>query len=450
MAEEMRRFSSSFAVDVRLARYDVIGSKAHAAALLSAGVLDQGQHDELIAALDQVEQEILEGSFGQTGSGPLPEDVHSAVESRLVELCGETGQRLHAGRSRNDQVVTDMLLWLKDTTVALENDLRGVQQALVTLAEEHQNLVVPNYTHLQRAQSISMAHQLLAHFEGLERDVGRLRDARTRADRCPLGAGAGAGTTLPIDRAATASRLGFAGVALNSVDAVGDRDWAVEFVAACAMTMTHLSRLAEELIVWSTEEFGVARIGDAFCTGSSMMPQKRNPDAVELIRGKTARVAGDLQTLLALLKGLPLGYQRDLQEDKEAVFDAADTTGAALRIMAGVLAETEFFRPTSQAPDFTGATDLAEHLVLLGVPFRQAHRRVGELVRACEATGRGLAQATSVELTAAGAPGIDPAALSQEGGVSAKKSSGSPAPGEMAKALARCHSLLSAPTETLS
>jgi len=276
----------------------------------------------------------------------------------------------------------------------------------------------------------------------LDRDVGRLRDARRRADRCPLGAGAGAGTTLAIDRRLSAARLGFATVAVNSVDAVGDRDWAVEFVAACALVMTHLSRLAEELILWSAEEFGAARIGDAFCTGSSMMPQKRNPDAAELVRGRTARVAGDLQTLLALLKGLPLGYNRDLQEDKDALFDAADTTSAALRIMAGVLAVTEFAKPVSQAPDFTSATDLAEYLVLTGVPFREAHERIGRLVSVCEADGRGLSQATPQELAAAGAQGVDPVTLTPEGGVAAKRSMGSPAPDEVSQALTRATSLL--------
>jgi argininosuccinate lyase len=246
-----------------------------------------------------------------------------------------------------------------------------------------------------------------------------------------------------VDRQATAARLGFSRVATNSVDAVADRDWAVEFVSACALIMTHLSRLAEELILWSAVEFGVARIGDAFCTGSSMMPQKRNPDAAELVRGKTARVLGDLQTLLTLLKGLPLGYNRDMQEDKEALFDASDTTGAALAIMASMLRSTEFQAPASPGLDFMGATDLAEELVRRGVPFRVAHQRVGQLVQRCEADGRGLAQATADELASAGVSDLDPSILTPAGGVMAKKSQGSTAPKEVASALAEAKTTLS-------
>ncbi len=444
LADEMRRFSSSYAVDHRLALYDLIGSKAHAHALHDAGILDRSQLTTLLDALDQVADEVRDGTFApdKADGGPLPEDVHSAVEIRLVELCGEIGKRLHAGRSRNDQVVTDMLLWLRDASHDIESAVRRLQQVLVALAEQYQELVVPSYTHLQRAQPLSLAHQLLAHFEGLDRDVGRLRDARDRADRCPLGAGAGTGTSIPIDRRVTAARLGFSRVATNSVDAVADRDWAIEFVSACALIMTHLSRLAEELILWSAVEFGVARIGDAFCTGSSMMPQKRNPDAAELVRGKTARVTGDLQTLLTLLKGLPLGYNRDLQEDKEALFDAADTTGAALAIMASMLRSTEFQSPAAQGPDFMGATDLAEELVRRGLPFRVAHQRVGQLVQRCEADGRGLDQASPDELALAGVADLDPAMLTPAGSVAAKRSLGSTAPTEVTLALASAKHLL--------
>ena len=445
LAAEMRRFSSSYAVDYRLLSYDLIGSMAHAHALHDAGILDQAQLKTLLAALDQVAAEVRDGTFapGEANEETFPEDVHSAVEAKLVDLCGEIGKRLHAGRSRNDQVVTDMLLWLRDASLEMESSVRELQQTLVILAERYQDLVVPSYTHLQRAQPVSLAHQLLAHFEGLDRDVGRLRDARARADRCPLGAGAGTGTSIPVDRQATATRLGFSRVATNSVDAVADRDWAIEFVSACALIMTHLSRLAEELILWSAVEFGVARIGDAFCTGSSMMPQKRNPDAAELVRGKTARVIGDLQTLLTLLKGLPLGYNRDLQEDKEALFDATDTTGAALAIMTSMLRSTEFRAPAAQGLDFMGATDLAEELVRLGVPFRVAHQRMGQLVQSCEADGRGLAQATADELARAGVSNLDPFILTPAGGVMAKRSEGSTAPKEVASALAEAKTTLS-------
>ncbi len=448
--EKMRRFSSSYAVDLRLAEYDLAGSKAHAHALHAAGVLDDAQLADLVSGLSQIAAEVQAGTFGPTNGADLPEDIHSAVEARLVELCGDTGKRLHAGRSRNDQVVTDVLLWLRDASLGIETSVRGLQRALVSLAERYQALVIPSYTHMQRAQPVSLGHQLMAHFEALERDVARLADARRRADRCPLGAGAGTGTTIPIDRRVTAARLGFSRVARNSVDAVADRDWAIEFVSACALIMTHLSRLAEELIIWSSEEFGTAHIGDAFCTGSSMMPQKRNPDAAELVRGKTARVIGSLNTLLVLLKGLPLGYNRDLQEDKEALFDAADTTNAALEIMASVLDSTEFRAPTTPGPDFMGATDLAEELVRRGVPFRVAHQRVGVLVQRCEAGSRGLPEATAEELAEAGVSDLDPAALTPAGSVAAKRSQGSTAPTEVAQALVDAKHILQQAGESIS
>lgn len=442
MADEMRRFSSSYPVDRRLARYDLLGSMAHAHALHDAGVLDREGLDSLLQGLGELLAEVDAGTFDDAATGELPEDIHSAIESRLVEKCGETGKRLHAGRSRNDQVVTDMLLWLRDQSHSLEEALRGLQGVLVAVADEHQDLVVPSYTHLQRAQPVSLAHLLMAHFEALDRDIGRVRDARHRADRCPLGSGAGTGTTIALDRRVTAARLGFGRVAGNSIDAVSDRDWAVEFAAACALIMVHLSRLAEELILWSSEEFGAARIGDAYCTGSSMMPQKRNPDAAELVRGRSARVVGSLNTLLVLLKGLPPGYNRDLQEDKEALFDAADTTRTALEIMASVLATTEFGEPRSAAPDFMAATDLAEELVRRGVPFREAHQRVGRLVHHCEAEGRGLSQATEVELALAGVAGLDPDGFSAAGSVAAKRSQGSTAPREVTRAVAAAKHLL--------
>ena len=447
--EKMRRFSSSYAVDSRLAKYDLAGSKAHAYALHSAGVLDETQLADLVAGLSQIASEVEAGSFGSS-NGDLPEDVHSAVEARLVELCGDNGKRLHAGRSRNDQVVTDVLLWLRDASLGIETSVRGLQHVLVQLADRYQALVIPSYTHMQRAQPVSLGHQLMAHFEALERDVGRLADARRRADRCPLGAGAGTGTTIPVDRRVTAARLGFSQVARNSVDAVADRDWAIEFVSACGLIMTHLSRLAEELILWSSEEFGTARIGDAFCTGSSMMPQKRNPDAAELVRGKTARVIGALTTLFVLLKGLPLGYNRDLQEDKEALFDAADTTNAALEIMAAVLASTEFGATTTSKPDFMGATDLAEEMVRRGMPFRVAHQRVGALVRRCEAAGRGLSEASPEDLAEAGVPDLDVATLTPAGSIAAKQTLGSTAPAEVAQALMDAKLILQLEGEAVS
>jgi argininosuccinate lyase len=443
----MRRFSSSLHIDCRLVSEDLRASHAHAEALRDAGVLSDAEFTRLAGALDQIAAEVRDGRFpspapGVESSREVPEDIHSAIEARLVAICGETGRRLHAGRSRNDQVVTDVLLWLKEASVAVEAAVREVQRALVDRAEAHSDLVIPAYTHLQRAQPVLLAHHMLAHFEALDRDVARLRDARARADRSPLGAAACAGSSLPLDREATARRLGFARVATNSLDAVSDRDWAIEFVAACALVMTHLSRLSAELVLWSTQEFAMARIGDAWCTGSSMMPQKRNPDVAELVRAKAARVDGALVTLLGLLKGLPLAYNRDLQEDKEPLFDAADTTRDSAMILAAALATTEFREPRAAGPDFSAATDLAEELVRRGVPFREAHDRVGALVRACEERGHGLDGASDSQLDAAGLGGLDRRLLTARGSVEAKRTLGSTAPAEVARALADAHARL--------
>jgi argininosuccinate lyase len=434
--EAMRRFSTSLPFDRRLVREDLAGSRAHAEGLKAAEILSDEEHDELVKAFAQIEQEIEEGSFPPSGLEPdAAEDIHSAVEARLVELVGDTGRRLHAGRSRNDQVVTDVLLWLKHASADVEHALREVQAALVDRAEAHRNQVVPAYTHLQQAQPVLLAHHLLAHFEALDRDVGRLRDARKRADRSPLGAGACAGSTLPIDRRLTAEHLGFARVSENSIDAVADRDWAIEFVSTCALAMTHLSRIAEELVLWSSQEFRRARVGEAYCTGSSMMPQKRNPDVAELVRGKTARVHASLLALHSLLKALPLAYNRDLQEDKEPLFDAADTTRDCARLLAAAVKTTEFLAPTDSGPDFSAATDLAEELVRRGVPCRTAHERPGTLVTHCEVSGRGLEEATDDELIEAGLEGLDRSLLTPRGSVEAKKTLGSTAPSEVLRAL---------------
>ncbi len=435
--EAMRHFSSSLPVDVRLARQDLQGSRAHAHALLDAGVLDETEHAALTAALDQVEEELAGGRFPPDLAAPdVPEDIHSAVEARLVEICGDTARRLHAGRSRNDQVVTDTLLWLREASTEVEEAVRALQRALVDRAAAHMDLIIPAYTHLQRAQPVLLAHHLLAHVEALERDAGRLADARARANRCPLGAGACAGTTLPLDRRATAARLGFARVAANSLDAVSDRDWAVEFTAACALLMAHLSRLAGELVLWSSAEFAMVRLDDAFCTGSSMLPQKRNPDIAELVRGRAAGVAGDLVGLLTLLHGLPLSYNRDLQEDKAPLFRAVDTARDCARLLAAALAGADFRAPRMAGPDFSAAADLAEELVRRGVPFRTAHQRIGALVAACEAEGRGLPEATAAELEAAGLSGLDRGLLTARGSVRAKRTEGSTHPDQVAEALA--------------
>ncbi len=440
----LRQFSSSLPTDRRLVLFDLTASKAHAAALRDAGVLKENEYRLLLDGLAQIAAEVRDGRFPPeaSASDDVPEDIHSAVEARLVEICGEAGYRLHAGRSRNDQVVTDVLLWLKEAAFELERSLREVQRALMAKAEEYRDCIFPAYTHLQRAQPVLLAHHLHAHFEALERDVARLRDAAARADRCPLGAGACAGSSFPLDRHATATRLGFSGVAGNSIDAVADRDWAIEVVAACALSMTHLSRLAEEIVLWSSEEFAAARLGDAWTTGSSALPQKRNADIAELVRGKAARVVGDLVTLHGVLKGLPLAYNRDLQEDKEPLFDAVDTTHACAQVMAAALAAMEFTPPRSVGLDYSTAIDLAEELVRRGIPFREAHRSVGQLVRALEADGRGLAQTTDQELDAIGAGGLDRALLTPQGSIESKKTYGSTAPSEVARELREAQSIL--------
>lgn len=441
----LRRFSTSLPIDRRLVRYDLAGSRAHAAALKDAGVLDEEQYETLQDALATIEAEVESSAFPPLESAdPVPEDVHSAVEARLVALCGDVGYRLHAGRSRNDQIVTDVLLWLRDASHEVADAVRAVQRALVAKAHEFPDLIIYAYTHLQRAQPVLLAHHLHAHFEALERDVGRLRDAAARADRCPLGAAACAGTSIPIDRIAVARRLGFARVAVNSIDAVSDRDWAVEFVAACASIMTHLSRLAEELVIWSSQEFGTARMGDAWTTGSSAMPQKRNPDVAELVRGKAARVVGALVTLHGVLKGLPLAYNRDLQEDKEPLFDAADTTRDSARVLAAAVAQTEFRAPRQAGPDYSTAMDLAEELVRGGVAFRQAHQAVGQLVRQLEEDGRGLDAATDEELAAIGLSPPDRRVLTPRGSIEAKRTLGSTAPAEVARELEQARTLLEA------
>lgn len=443
MDDMLRRFSSSLPVDSRLARQDLVASRAHAWALLDAGILDQDSFDDVDAAIGTIMSEVDDGTFpGGVEWEELPEDIHSAVETRLVQLCGENGQRLHAGRSRNDQVVTDVLLWLKSASEDVEQAVRAVQKALLDKAGEYESLVIPSYTHLQRAQPVLLAHHLMAHFHALERDIGRLLDARDRADRCPLGASALAGSTIPLDREATAKRLGFARVAVNSMDAVADRDWAIEFVGVCALTMTHLSRLAAELVLWSTQEFSIARMGDAWTTGSSAMPQKRNPDVAELVRGKAARVHGDLMTLHSLLKGLPLAYNRDLQEDKEPLFDAADTTTDCARLTAAVLAQTSFTAPRQAGPDFSSAMDLAEELVRSGVPFRRAHSLVGKLVVSCEVSGRGLQDVTDSELAELGLPDLDRHLLTERGSIEAKRTLGSTSPQEVARQLADARSVV--------
>lgn len=398
-AEAVAAFSESVSFDWRLWRQDIAGSLAHAAMLRQIGILQADELKAIERGFAEIAAEIEAGKFRWR---PELEDVHMNLEAELTRRV-PAGAKLHTGRSRNDQVALDLRLWLRDESAALRRELRGLQRALVGLAERSFPVVIPGYTHLQRAQPVYLAHHLLAYVEMVERDHERFTQAGERANVCPLGAGALAGSTLPLDREAVARRLGFVDargrprLTCNSMDAVSDRDFVVEFCAAGALLAVHLSRLAEDLILWAGSEFNFIRLADAYTTGSSLMPQKKNPDVAELTRGKSARVVGNLMALLALLKGLPMTYNRDLQEDKERVFDTADTVRACVRLMAGMLAHTRVNSDACEAaaadPSLL-ATDLADALVLGGMPFRQAHHVVGAVVARAEVLGRRLDQLT--------------------------------------------------------
>ncbi|MBI3802408.1 MAG: argininosuccinate lyase [Nitrospirae bacterium] len=377
----VERFTSSFSFDRRLYRYDIQGSLAHTEALARAGLLTEAERKTILGGLKTIAAEIAaEG----VQAAPADEDIHMHIERRLVEKVGAVGGKLHTGRSRNDQVALDLRLYLREETRTILEQIRSVQGALVFQAERHIETILPGYTHLQRAQPISLAHQLLAYYEMLERDRGRLLDSLKRLDQMPLGAGALAGNGFSIDRTSVARALGFSEVTANSLDTVSDRDFVVEFLSAASLTMMHLSRWAEEWILWASSEFRFIELPDRFCTGSSMMPQKKNPDVLELIRGKTGRVYGALVTLLTLLKGLPLSYNRDLQEDKEPLFDTVDTLQSALRLMAELVQQASFKEEKMREATREGfllATDLADYLVRKGLPFRQAHKVIGQIVQ---------------------------------------------------------------------
>ncbi|MCD6337964.1 MAG: argininosuccinate lyase [Verrucomicrobia bacterium] len=402
-AAETQAFSESISFDWRLWEQDIRGSKAHARMLRKIGVLDAGELEGILRGLDEIAADIRAGKFPWR---PELEDVHMNIEAELTRRV-PAGAKLHTGRSRNDQIALDMRLWLRDRIDELTLALRRLQLALAELGGRHRRAVIPGYTHLQRAQPVLFAHHLLAYVEMFERDAGRLADARERANECPLGCGALAGSTLPLDREAVARELGFVDRAgkprltRNSMDAVGDRDFVVEFCAAAALLAVHLSRLSEDLILWASAEFGFIRISDAYSTGSSLMPQKRNPDVAELIRGKSGRVIGNLTAMLTLLKGLPMTYNRDLQEDKERLFDSADTVLACVRLMAGMLEQAELnekaCRRAASDPTLL-ATDLADWLVSRGVPFREAHDVVGRLVACAESLGKPLHRLSAEEL----------------------------------------------------
>lgn len=443
--ETFAEFNDSFRFDRRLFEADVRGSIAHANALTGAGVLTAEETAAINGGLSRLlEQAVSDPAFFDTSNA---EDVHSFIEGRLIAAVGDTGRKLHTGRSRNDQVATAFRLWLRDEIDTLWGLVRDVQSSLVDLAERHRDAVLPGYTHLQRAQPVMWAHWCLAYFEMLGRDRERLADARKRTNILPLGAGALAGTGFQIDRDAIARELGFDEVSANSLDAVADRDFAIEFTAACSLVMVHLSRLAEDVIVYCSTEFGFVTLGDAVSSGSSLMPQKKNPDALELLRGKAGRVFGHQMALLTTLKGLPLAYNKDMQEDKEAVFDTADTLSISLRAAAIVLDNVTVNEQTMYRAATTGylnATELADYLVRKGAAFRTAHESVGKAVLYAIGEGKELNE-LSLEQLREFSPVIDDdvmQALSLDATLAAKNVIGGTSPARVIEALAEAKSSL--------
>ena len=393
-----RRLNASISFDWRLGPYDVAQSRAHARMLAAQGVIAEEDRDRLLSALNEVERELDEGAFAFSDED---EDIHMAIERRVTELAGEAGGRLHTARSRNDQVATDMAMFVRAHALQSADAVRDVMRSLLTLADRHLDWPMPGYTHLQRAQPVYLSQHLLAYFWMFSRDAERLELALRNADRLPLGAGALAGVNFPIDRRAVARELGFGAVAENSLDAVSNRDFVLDYLSAAATCTTHLSRLGAEIVLWSSEEFGFCEVSDAFASGSSIMPQKKNPDAAELLRAKAPRVAAHLMALHGVLHGLPLAYSKDLQEDKEHLFDAADTLELCLQAARGMLDGLRFDRErlaAAASDEFLGATDIADLLVRRGVPFRQAHGVVAGLVRQALEQGKTLSQLSTQEL----------------------------------------------------
>ncbi|MFN7668152.1 MAG: argininosuccinate lyase [Burkholderiales bacterium] len=433
VAEIVKRYTASVNFDQRLWRQDIAGSLAHAEMLTHVGILSAEDLAAIQHGMTQITQEIEQGRF--TWSVDL-EDVHLNIEKRLTELIGDAGKRLHTGRSRNDQVATDIRLYLRDEIDRLNERLKQLQLALVDVAEQHTDTIMPGFTHLQVAQPVTFGHHLLAYVEMFSRDSERLQDCRSRVNRLPLGAAALAGTTFPIDRERVARSLGFEAVARNSLDAVSDRDFAIEFCHAATLIMLHLSRLSEELIIWMSPRVGFIDLADRFCTGSSIMPQKKNPDVPELARGKTGRVVGHLMALITLMKAQPLAYNKDNQEDKEPLFDTVDTLSDTLTIFAdlvrGITVKAERMRQAAKE-GFATATDLADYLVRKGLPFRDAHEAVALAVRHCEKKACDLSDLSVTELQqfstliAADAPEV----LTLEGSVHARHHLGGTAPSQV-------------------
>ncbi|MCF8474670.1 MAG: argininosuccinate lyase [Emcibacter sp.] len=398
-AEIMEKINASIDFDKILYAQDIRGSKAHCAMLMAQDIISSEDGNKILTGLDQVQTEIEAGNF--TYDAKL-EDIHMHVESRLSEIIGDAAGRLHTARSRNDQVATDFKLWVRDAMDEMDNALKALQIALVTKAEQHAHVILPGFTHLQSAQPITFGHHMLAYFEMFTRDRDRLRDARGRLNECPLGAAALAGTSFPIDRFQTAQSLKFRTPTANSLDSVSDRDFALEFMACAAISATHVSRLAEEIVIWSSAQFNFIQLSDKYTTGSSIMPQKRNPDAAELCRAKVGRIIGDLNSLLIVMKGLPLAYSKDMQEDKEATFDAANAFALIIAAMTGMIDDMKLHENVMHASTQNGfitATDLADWLVrVLDMPFRKAHHVTGTLVAMAEKKGCDLDGLTLAEM----------------------------------------------------
>ena len=436
VSDLVKRYTASVDFDKRLALFDIQGSLAHAQMLEAVKVISPQDRADIERGMAQIRGEIQAGTF--TWLLDL-EDVHLNIEKRLVELVGDAGKRLHTGRSRNDQVATDIRLWLRDQIDQLVDLLKQLRHALATVALEHAGTIMPGFTHMQVAQPVTFGHHLLAYAEMFSRDTQRLIDCRSRVNVLPLGAAALAGTSFPIDRPMVAKLLEFDGVCLNSLDAVSDRDFAIEFVSACALIMTHISRLSEEIVIWMSPRVGFIDLADRFCTGSSIMPQKKNPDVPELARGKTGRVNGHLVALLTLMKGQPLAYNKDNQEDKEGLFDTADTVRDTLTIFAdmipGISVKADNMRAAA-LQGFATATDLADYLVKRGVPFRDAHEAVAHAVRECETKGCDLADLSVTELQKFH-PSVEQdvhAVLTLEGSVAARNHIGGTAPNQVRQA----------------
>ncbi|MDP2744181.1 MAG: argininosuccinate lyase [Dehalococcoidia bacterium] len=443
LAEKAQAYTASVAFDRRLYRHDIAGSIAHAKMLGQQGIISPKEAELIVMGLVSIREEIESGQFQFK---PELEDVHLNIEARLIEKIGAVGGKLHTARSRNDQVALDMRLFVRDSIQEAIAGLKEFQRVLLDVAEANKQTVFPGYTHLQLAQPVVLAHHLLAYFEMFERDVERFRDCLARCDVLPLGSGALAGVPYPVDREFVAKELGFARVSRNSIDAVSDRDFVLEYEAAASIAMMHLSRLSEEIVLWSSSEFGFVEMDEAYATGSSIMPQKKNPDVAELARGKTGRVYGHLMGLLTTMKGLPLSYNRDLQEDKEGLFDTVDTLLASLGVCSGMVGSLKVNAVRTREAAGKGyilATDLADYLVKKGVPFRSAHEAVGKLVSYAAEKGKALSELTSGEYRSFSPLfGDEVKSISLESSVASRNVMGGTSPGQVERALARAREIL--------